>query len=53
MRVPKKVLQYHEKEKKKMKKKDLAPCLQQHPVFVSFVVSVDGLVGKEAKNLIK
>jgi hypothetical protein len=45
-----KVLAQHEREKKK---KDIEPCLEQHRHFTPFVVSMDGLLGKEAKTLLK
>ena len=41
-----KVLAQHEREKKK---KYLEPCLEQRRHFTPFVVSTDGLIGKEAK----
>jgi hypothetical protein len=45
---PAKVLETHEKEKKR---KYLKPCLeQQRRHFTPFVVSTDGLIGKEAKT---
>jgi hypothetical protein len=47
---PKKVLEQHEKEKKK---KYLQACLAQRRHFTPFVVSTDGLIGKEAKTLLK
>jgi hypothetical protein len=47
---PMKVLANHEKEKKK---KYLQPCLDQRRHFTPFVVSADGLIGKEAKTLLK
>jgi hypothetical protein len=43
---PMKVLETHEKEKKR---KYLEPCLKQRRHFTPFVVSVDGLLGKEAE----
>jgi len=49
-RDPAKVLESHEKEKKK---KYLEPCLKQRRHFTPFVVSTDGLLGKEAKTLLK
>ena len=49
-RDPERVLQSHEKEKKK---KYLRPCHQQRRAFTPFVVSVDGLIGIEAKNVMK
>jgi hypothetical protein len=47
---PMKVLETHEREKKK---KYLEPCLEQQCHFTLFVVSTDGLIGKEAKTLLK
>ena len=47
---PDKVLQLQEREKKK---KYLNNCLQQRRTFTPFVVSSDGLLGREAKSLIK
>jgi hypothetical protein len=44
------VLIAHEKEKKK---KYLEACLEQRRHFTPFVVSTDGLLGKEAKTLLK
>ena len=49
-RDPERVLQSHEKEKKR---KYLRPCQQQRRAFTPFVVSVDGLIGMEAKNVMK
>jgi hypothetical protein len=49
-RDPKKILQSQEKEKKK---KYLDRCLLQRRAFTPFVVSVDGLLGYEASNLLK
>jgi hypothetical protein len=49
-RDPAKVLETHEKEKKR---KYLASCLAQRRHFTPFVVSTDGLLGKEAKCLLK
>jgi hypothetical protein len=49
-RNPDKVLESHEKEKRK---KYLKPCLDQRRHFSPFVVSTDGLLGKEAKTLLK
>ena len=48
-REPDKVLQSQEREKKKY----LNNCLQQRRTFTPFVVSSDGLLGREAKSLIK
>ena len=45
-----KVLKTHEKEKKK---KYLESCLEQCHHFTPIVVSTDGLVGREAKTLLK
>ena len=47
---PYEVLRRQEKEKRK---KYLRPCLEQRRSFVPFVVSTDGLLGREAKNLLK
>ncbi len=47
---PHKVLNTHEQEKKK---KYLEACLKQCQHFTPFVVSTDGLLGKEAKTLLK
>jgi hypothetical protein len=47
---PDKVLAAHEREKKK---KYLGACLEQRRHFSPFVVSTDGLLGKEAKILLK
>ena len=47
---PAKVLDAHEKEKKR---KYLKSCLEQRRHFTPFVVSTDGLIGKEAKTLLK
>jgi hypothetical protein len=47
---PHDVLRKQEKEKKK---KYLRACLDQRRSFVPFVVSTDGLIGREAKNLFK
>jgi hypothetical protein len=47
---PIKVLATHEREKKK---KYLEACLGQCRHFSPFVVSTDGLLGKEAKTLLK
>jgi hypothetical protein len=47
---PHKVLAAHEREKKK---KYLGACLEQRRHFSPFVVSTDGLLGKEAKMLLK
>ena len=44
------MLQSQEREKKK---KYLNNCLQQRRTFTPFVVSSDGLLGREAKSLIK
>ena len=48
-RSPDKVLEAQEREKKR---KDPETCLQQRRHFPPFVVSTDGLLGKEAKVLI-
>ena len=47
---PMKALATQEKEKKR---KYLANCLEQRRSFIPFVVSVDGMLGYEANNLIK
>ena len=47
---PEKILQKHEKEKKK---KYLQACLAQRRHFAPFVVSTDGMIGKEAKTLLR
>ena len=47
---PRKVLEQHEREKKK---KYLEPCLEQRRHFTPFVVSTDGLIGREARTLLK
>jgi hypothetical protein len=44
------VLRRQEKEKRK---KSLRPCLEQLRSFLPFVNSTDGLIGHEAKNLLK
>ena len=49
-RDPAKVLESHERAKKK---KYLGACLAQRRHFTPFVVSVDGLLGKEAKTALK
>jgi hypothetical protein len=49
-REPEKVLKSAEKVKKN---KYLEHCLQQQRDFTPFVISVDGLLGYEAKNLLK
>jgi hypothetical protein len=49
-REPKIVLKSAEKVKKN---KYLEHCLQQLRAFTPFVISVDGLLGYEAKNLLK
>ena len=47
---PSEVLEQHEKEKKtKYAKK----CLDQQRTFTPFVVTVDGMLGKEANSLLK
>jgi hypothetical protein len=45
---PAKVLEAHERERRKY----LKPCLEQRRHFTPFVVSTDGLIGKEAKTLL-
>ena len=47
---PATVLAKHERQKKK---KYLANCLEQRRTFLPFVASTDGLLGFEAKNLLK
>jgi hypothetical protein len=42
-----------DKQEKEKKKKYLRPCLEQRRSFVPFVVSTDGIIGREAKNLLK
>jgi hypothetical protein len=49
-RAPGNDLAQHKREKKK---KYLGPCLEQRRHFTPFVVSTDGLLGKEAKTLLK
>ena len=49
-RDPEIVLQLHEKEKKR---KYLRPYQQQRRAFTPFMVSVDRLIGMEAKNVMK
>jgi hypothetical protein len=49
-RDPAKVLEAREKEKQR---KYLAPCIAQRRNFIPFVVSTNGLLGKEAKCLLK
>jgi hypothetical protein len=49
LKEPHKVLEATEHLKKK---KCLQPCLDQHRHFIPFVISVDGLVGKEAKMVL-
>jgi len=49
-KVPPQVLASHESSKKKWY---LQPCLAQHRHFTPFVVSVDGLLGKEAQRVIQ
>ena len=50
-RDPEKVLQSHVKEKKK--KKYLRFCQHQQQAFTPFMMCVDGLLGQEAKNVLK
>jgi hypothetical protein len=50
MKDPIKVLEAAERLKKK---KYLQPCLDQHRHFTPFIVSVDVLIGKEAKTVLK
>ena len=47
---PAKALERNEKEKKR---KYLQPCLKQRRSFTPFVMSVDGMLGNEAKSLLK
>ncbi len=47
---PHKVLAMQEQEKKK---KYLQSCLEQRKHFTPFVVSTDGLIGREAGELLK
>jgi hypothetical protein len=47
---PHKVLNTHKREKKK---KYPEACLEQRRHFTPFVVSTDGLLGREAKTLLK
>jgi hypothetical protein len=47
---PYKVLEAHEREKKR---KYLEPCLEQRRHSTPFVVSTDGLIGREAKTMLK
>jgi hypothetical protein len=49
-RDPLKILEEHEREKKK---KYLAYCIQQRRHFTPFVVSTDGLIGREGKTLLR
>jgi hypothetical protein len=49
-KTPAKVLEQHERAKKK---KYLQPCLERRKHFTPFVVSADGLKGKEAKTMLK
>ena len=49
-RAPAKVLESQEREKKK---KYLEPCLQRRRHFTPFVVSADGMKGKEATAFLK
>jgi hypothetical protein len=49
-RDPMKVLAVHEREKKKTY---LEPCLEQRRHFNPFLLSTDGLIGKESKLLLK
>jgi hypothetical protein len=44
------VLEAHEREKKK---KHLEACLEQSRHFSPFVASMDGLLGKESRTLLK
>jgi hypothetical protein len=50
MKDPSKVLEAAEILKQK---KYLQPCLDQHHHVTPFIVSVDGLIGKEAKMVLK
>jgi hypothetical protein len=47
---PQKVLEAYKREKKK---KYLEACLEQRPHFSPFVVSTDGLLGKESRTYFK
>jgi hypothetical protein len=49
-RDPAKVLEQHEREKKR---KYLQPCLEQRRHFSPFVASTDGMLGKEATTMLK
>ena len=49
-RLPEKILESQEKSKKT---KYLEPCFQQNRSFTPFVVSSDGLLGREARSLLK
>ena len=49
-RDPMKILEENEREKKK---KYLSDCLQQRRHFTPYVVSTDGLIGKEGKTLLR
>jgi len=49
-RTPSKVLESHEKEKKR---KYLGSCLENRRHFTPFVISVDGLLGREAQTFAK
>jgi hypothetical protein len=42
-----------QKQEKVKRTEYLRPCLEQRRSFVPFVVSKDGLLGREAKNLLK
>jgi hypothetical protein len=50
MKDPSKFIKAAERLKKK---KYLQPCLDQHHHFTPFIVSADGLIGKEAKSVLK
>jgi hypothetical protein len=50
MKDPRKVLEAAERLKKK---KYLQPCLDQRHHLTPFIVQVDGLIGKEAKMVLK
>jgi hypothetical protein len=50
MKDPSKVLEAAEYLKQKI---NLQPCLNQHHYSTPFIMSVDGLIGKEAKTVLK
>jgi hypothetical protein len=45
-----KVLESHEREKKK---RYLEPCLEQRQHFSPFVMSTNGMIGREARFILK